>query len=73
MKATLFLTIILAMFLVTSIAVTKILNRGATHYTLGMRGYYFAVPFTLWMFGPTWMAIGTAVLIMILYKLDRTA
>ncbi|MBW1784020.1 MAG: DUF599 domain-containing protein [Deltaproteobacteria bacterium] len=58
---------------VTYDAVTKILNRGATHYTLGMRGYYLAVPFTLWMFGPTWMAIGTAVLIIILYKLDRMA
>jgi len=59
--------------IVTYDAVTKILNRGAAHYTLGMRGYYLAVPFTLWMFGPMWMAIGTAVLIMILYKLDRTA
>ncbi|MCJ7686208.1 MAG: DUF599 domain-containing protein [Desulfobacteraceae bacterium] len=58
---------------VTYDAVTKILNRGATHYTLGMRGYYLAVPFTLWMFGPVWMAIGTAVLIMILYKIDRMA
>ena len=39
----------------------------------GMRGYYLSVPFTLWMFGPIWMTIGTAVLIMILYKLDRMA
>ena len=59
--------------IVTYDAVTEILNRGAIHYTLGMRGYYLSVPFTLWMFGPMWMAIGTAVLIMILYKLDRMA
>lgn len=59
--------------IVTYDAVTEILNRGAIHYTLGMRGYYLAVPFTLWMFGPLWMAIGTAVLILILYKIDRIA
>jgi len=59
--------------IVTYDAVAEILNRGAIHYTLGMRGYYLAVPFTLWMFGPLWMAIGTAVLIVILYKIDRIA
>jgi len=59
--------------IVTYDAVAEILNRGAVHYTLGMRGYYLAVPFTLWMFGPLWMAIGTAVLIAILYKIDRIA
>ena len=54
-------------------AVTKIINHGTTHYTLGMRGYYLAVPFTLWLFGPTWMLAGAIILTMLLYKLDRTA
>ena len=38
--------------------VTKVLNPGTTHYTLGMRAYYLAVPFVLWLFGPTWMLGG---------------
>jgi uncharacterized membrane protein len=59
--------------MVTYDAVTDIINHAATHYTLGMRAYYLAVPFTLWLFGPTWMLIGTIILTFILYKLDRTA
>jgi len=37
-----------------------------------MRGYYLAVPFTLWLFGPSWMLMGALAITMILYKLDRT-
>ena len=32
-----------------------------------------AVPFTLWIFGPTWLLIGTIILVIVLSKLDRTA
>jgi uncharacterized membrane protein len=53
-------------------AVTRIINRGTTHYTLGMRGFYLAIPFTLWLFGPTWLLLGTLILTPVLYKLDRT-
>ena len=49
---------------------TKILNRGTTHYTLGMRAYYLAVPFILWLFGPTWMLGGAILIVAILYKVD---
>ena len=59
--------------IVTYDAVAAIINRGSTHYTLGMRGYYLAVPLTLWLFGPTWMLAGSAIMTLILYKLDRTA
>ena len=59
--------------IVTYDAVAKIVNHGSIHYTMGMRGYYLAIPFTLWLFGPTWMLIGSIILIIILYKLDRTA
>jgi len=55
----------------TSEYVTKVLNRGTTHYTLGMRAYYLAVPFVLWLFGPTWMLAGSILIIAILYKVDR--
>jgi uncharacterized membrane protein len=52
---------------------THIINSGSFHYTLGMRGYYLSIPFGLWIFGPVWMLGGTVVLLLVLYKLDRTA
>jgi uncharacterized membrane protein len=53
--------------------VTDILNRGMMHYSMGMRGYYFSVLLFLWLFGPIWMLIGTVVITIILYHLDRQA
>ena len=53
--------------------VTRIINHGSLHYTLGMRGYYLAIPFTLWLFGAAWMLLGVVILTPILYNLDRTA
>jgi uncharacterized membrane protein len=58
---------------VTPEYITKILNRGMMHYTLGMRGYYFSVLLFLWLFGPIWMLMGTVILTIILYRLDRQA
>jgi len=51
--------------------VIKILDRGGTHYTLGMRGYYLAIPLALWLFGPLWLLSGTLIMIAVLYRLDR--
>ncbi|CAB1075953.1 hypothetical protein JY97_16285 [Alkalispirochaeta odontotermitis] len=51
--------------------VAEVLNLGALHYTLGMRGYYLSVPLVLWIFGPLCMLAGTAVLLGVLYRLDR--
>jgi len=59
--------------MVSAESVAKALNMGTMHYTLGMRSYYFAVPFTLWLFSPLLMLVGTIVITMFLYKLDRTA
>ena len=53
--------------------ITKILNRGMMHYTMGMRGYYFSVLLFLWLFGPIWMFFGSVILTIILYRLDRQA
>jgi uncharacterized membrane protein len=58
---------------VTPEYITKILNRGTMHYTMGMRGYYFSVILFLWLFGPIWMLMGTVILTIILYRLDRQA
>lgn len=54
-------------------AVTGVLNHGALHYTIGMRGFYLSVPLALWLFGPVWMLAGTLVLIAVVYRLDREA
>lgn len=51
--------------------VIEFLDRGGTHYTLDMRGYYLAIPLALWLFGPLWMLSGTLLLITVLYRLDR--
>jgi len=54
-------------------AVTQVVNHGALHYTIGMRGFYLSVPLALWLFGPMWMLAGSLVLISVLYGLDREA
>ena len=46
------------------------LERGALHYTLGMRGYYLAIPLALWLFGPIWMLFGAVLLVLILRRVD---
>jgi len=52
-------------------AVALILNHGALHYTLGMRGFYLAIPLGLWLFSPFWMLGGSVLTVFVLYRLDR--
>jgi len=56
---------------ITEEDVVDILDRGGTHYTLGMRAYYMSIPVALWLFGPLWLLAGTAVMIVTLSRLDR--
>jgi uncharacterized membrane protein len=58
---------------VSAEAVTQVLNHGALHYTIGMRGFYMSVPLALWLFGPIWMLAGSLVLVAVLFRLDREA
>lgn len=51
--------------------VAEILDRGGTHYTLGMRGYYLTIPLALWLFGPLWLLAWTLLLVISFYRLDR--
>lgn len=53
-------------------AVTRVINHGALHYTMGMRGFYLAVPLALWLFGPLWMLMSTFGFIVVVYRLDCT-
>lgn len=52
-------------------AVAQGLNRGALHYTLGMRAYYMAVPLALWVFGPELLLAGALGILVVLRGLDR--
>ena len=45
--------------------VAQVLHRGTHHYTIGMLAYYMAIPFALWLFGPTWFLIGTLILVIV--------
>jgi uncharacterized membrane protein len=51
--------------------VAEILERGGSHYMLGMRAYYLTIPLALWLFGPLWLMAGTLLIIVSLYRLDR--
>ena len=52
--------------------VTTFLNSAARYYSTGMRAYYFTMPLLFWLFGPHLMVISTLVLILVLYRIDRT-
>ena len=51
--------------------VAALFRRGATHYSWGMRGYYYAIPLTLWLFGPLWMVAGTVLVLPLLHRHDH--
>lgn len=48
-----------------------LLRRGALHYSWGMRGYYYAIPLALWLFGPLWMGLGTLLVLPLLRRHDH--
>lgn len=56
---------------ITPALVANTLNRGAAHYTIGMRAFYIAIPLALWLFGEVWLLAGSATLLVILSRLDR--
>lgn len=49
-----------------------LLDRSALYYTYGMRAYWVAVPLVLWLFDPVLMVLGAAVVVALLFRLDRT-
>jgi len=52
--------------------VAATLNRAGHHYSLGMRGFYSMVPLVFWIFGPIMLLLMTIVMLLILFRLDRT-
>ena len=57
--------------MLTSEFISKILDRGMIHYTMGMRAYYLSSVVVLWLFGPQWMFFGSLILVIVLYRLDH--
>ena len=57
--------------LITPRYVADFLHRAASHYSMGMRAYYFTVPLLFWLFGPHLLVVSTLVLLIFLYRLDR--
>ena len=53
--------------------VAEVLNQGAAHYTLGMRGYYFVVPLAMWLLGSVWFFLSVVALIFVVQRIDSAA
>lgn len=51
--------------------VAKRLNHAGMFYSIGMRGFFLAVPLVFWLFGPVFLVASTLGLIVVLYQLDR--
>jgi len=55
----------------TSAYVSRLLNRGGSFFSYGMRAYYVSVPLVFGLFSPYYLAIASIVLVFTLYHLDR--
>ena len=52
--------------------VAKLLIHAGRFHTRGMRCYYYAGPVLFWLFGPLYLVLATAGLVVALYVLDRS-
>jgi uncharacterized membrane protein len=51
--------------------VAERLNRAGHHFATGMRAFFFAVPLAFWLFGPVFLMVASAGLVLVLHRLDR--
>lgn len=56
---------------ITPAVVSDTINRGARHYSVGMRSYYVAIPTVLWLLGPIWLFLATLVMTRLSWRLDH--
>ncbi|MEZ5454191.1 MAG: DUF599 domain-containing protein [Thiothrix sp.] len=49
------------------------LQRGALHFTLGMRAFLMILPFGMWLMGPSWLLLGSVLLVTVMWKIDFPA
>jgi len=52
--------------------VARRLIRAGHLFAIGMRAFFFAVPLVFWLFGPVFLVLATAGLVVTLYHLDRS-
>lgn len=48
------------------------LNKAGKYFHNGMRAYYFLVPLIFWLFGPLLMLLSTTVLVIIIFRIEKT-
>lgn len=51
--------------------VLGMLNRAGALFSLGLRACYLAMPLVFWLFGPAFLVVATAVLVVVMALLDR--
>jgi uncharacterized membrane protein len=56
---------------ITPAVVSNTINRGARHYSVGMRSYYVAIPTVLWLLGPIWLLLAALVMTRLSWRLDH--
>jgi uncharacterized membrane protein len=56
---------------ITPELVSDTVNRGARHYSIGMRSYYVAIPTVIWLLGPLWLLLATLVMTRLSWRLDH--
>jgi uncharacterized membrane protein len=52
-------------------AVARVLNQAGHYLAVGLRAYYFSVPALFWLFGPQFVVVASAALIVVLWRIDR--
>ena len=51
--------------------VAERLNRAGYMIAVGMRAFFFAIPMVFWLFGPVFLVLSTAGLVVLLARIDR--
>jgi uncharacterized membrane protein len=58
--------------MLTPEAVARRLNHAGDLFAIGMRAFFYAVPLVFWLFGPIFLVVATAGLVLTLHRLDRS-
>jgi uncharacterized membrane protein len=53
-------------------AVARRLHRAGSMFSIGMRAFFFAIPFVFWLFGPYFLLVSAVGLVITLYRVDRS-
>ncbi len=51
-------------------AAERHLARAATHFSVGLKCYYFAIPFGLWFISPVFMVLAMCLMVIFIWKTD---